>query len=306
MIYFGYLPNMDPLKVNLEIDAKAQLGEGALWHPTENKLYWVNIEGRTLHIYDPVTKEDRSIPVNERIGTVVPVQKGNALVALQNGIHYINTLTGKLHFISNPLSDSNIRFNDGKCDPSGRFWVGSMHLEFLTNASSLYQMDTHLNIRKVLDNVTVSNGIAWTQDRKTMYYVDTPLQRIDAFDYNDTEGTITNRKVAVLIPPEKGSPDGITLDADGNIWVALWGGNAVGQFDPKTGQQLKSIAIPAPNVSSCAFGGTDLKTLYITTARGELPESQLTNFPLSGGVFSVAPGVKGIPANLFKGGVDWD
>lgn len=289
------------LKVHLEIDAKAQLGEGALWHPTENKLYWVNIEGRTLHICDPATKENRSIPVKERIGTVVPVQKGGALVALQNGIHYINTESGELNLLINPLSDPNIRFNDGKCDPSGRFWVGSMHLKFVTHAASLYRMDTHLHIEKVLNDITVSNGIAWTKDKKIMYYVDTPLQRIDAFDYHDTDGSVTNRRTVVTIPLEKGSPDGITLDTEGNIWVALWGGNAVGKFDPLTGQQLDSIPVPAPNVSSCAFGGPNLDTLYITTARGELPSNLLSEYPLSGGVFSVVPGSKGLPANFYRG-----
>lgn len=288
-------------KVQLEIDAKAQLGEGALWHPTENKLYWVNIEGRSLHIYDPVTKTNRSLPVKDRIGTVVPVEKGGALVALQSGIHYINTATGALQFIKNPLPDPDIRFNDGKCDPSGRFWVGSMHLRFTTGVASLYCMDIRQNIQKVLDGVTVSNGIAWTKDKRTMYYVDSPLQRIDAFDYDDANGSVTNRRTVVTIAAGEGAPDGIALDTEGKIWAALWGANAVGRFDPLTGRQLTRIEVPAPNVSSCAFGGPELDTLYITTARGELSADQLAAFPLSGGVFSVKPGVKGIPTGFYKG-----
>ena len=291
-------------KAILEIDARAQLGEGALWHPTENKLYWVNIEGRMLHIYNPVTKENQSLLVKERVGTVVPVESGGVLVALQNGIHFINTQTGALQFIANPLTGTNIRFNDGKCDPSGRFWVGSMHLQFTEGVASLYRMNTDKTVHKMLDDVTVSNGIAWTKDKKTMYYVDSYLRRIDAFDYDDANGAITNRRVVVTIPEGGGSPDGIALDEEGNIWAALWGANAVGRFDPRTGKLLQKIEVPAPNVSSCAFGGKNLDTLYITTARGELSEAQLEAYPLSGGLFSAKPGVKGMPAEFFRGRID--
>lgn len=304
-LYFIYLfCNMHHLKkATLEIDAKAQLGEGALWHPTENKLYWVNIEGRTLHIYDPATRENSTFSVKERVGTVVPVAKGGALVALQNGIHFINTQTGTLRFITHPITDSHIRFNDGKCDPSGRFWVGSMHLAFTEGVASLYRMDTDQTVHKMLEGVTVSNGIAWTKDRKTMYYVDSHLGRIDAFDYNDADGAIANRRTVVTVPAGDGSPDGIALDTEGKIWAALWGANAVGRFDPETGQLLEKIEVPAPNVSSCAFGGKDLDTLYITTARGELTEAQLAAYPLSGGLFSAKPGVKGVPAEFYRGSV---
>ena len=291
-------------KAILEIDARAQLGEGALWHPTENKLYWVNIEGRMLHIYNPVTKENQSLLVKERVGTVVPVESGGVLVALQNGIHFINTQTGALQFIANPLTGTNIRFNDGKCDPSGRFWVGSMHLQFTEGVASLYRMNTDKTVHKMLDDVTVSNGIAWTKDKKTMYYVDSYLRRIDAFDYDDADGAITNRRIVVTIPEGGGSPDGIALDEEGNIWAALWGANAVGRFDPRTGKLLQKIEVPAPNVSSCAFGGKNLDTLYITTARGELSKAQVEAYRLRGGLFSAERGAKGMPAEVFRGRIN--
>jgi len=156
----------------------------------------------------------------------------------------------------------------------------------------------------MLDDVTVSNGIAWTKDKKTMYYVDSYLRRIDAFDYDDADGAITNRRVVVTIPEGGGSPDGIALDEEGNIWAALWGANAVGRFDPRTGKLLQKIEVPAPNVSSCAFGGKNLDTLYITTARGELSKAQLEAYPLSGGLFSAKPGVKGMPAEFFRGRIN--
>lgn len=285
--------------VQLVLDTKAVLGEGSIWHPTENKLYWVDIEGKILHIYDPVSGNDKAIPVGQRIGTVVPVHTGGALVALQNGIHKIDTETGKLSFIVNPLPDSSMRFNDGKCDPSGRFWVGSLALDSRRRGASLYRMDADGSVRTMLDSVSISNGIVWSADRKTMYYNDTPTMTVQAFDYDDRTGNITNRRVAVKIPRGSGAPDGMTIDAEGKLWVALWGGSCVARFDPATGELLQKIMVPAPNVSSCAFGGKDLATLYITTARAWVSEERLKEFPSSGGVFAVKPGVKGVAAEVY-------
>jgi len=296
----SYKPAED-LNAELVLDAKAKLGEGSIWHPKENKLYWIDIEGKALHIYDPVTKENKTFDVGSRIGTVVPVEKGGALVALQNGIHFIDTKTGKLTFINNPLPDANIRFNDGKCDPSGRFWVGTMAMDSRRKGAVLYRMDKDKTIRTMLDSVTISNGIVWTADKKTMYYNDTPTGTVQGFDYNDRTGEITNRRVVIKIPRGGGSPDGMTIDADGNLWVALWGSGTVGKFDPKTGELLQKVIVPAQNVSSCAFGGKDLDILYITTARAWVNDAKLKEFPLSGGLFSVKPGVKGVAAKFYKG-----
>lgn len=287
-------------EARLVLDAKSMLGEGAIWHPTENKLYWVDIEGKALHTYDPVSGKDTSIPVGHRIGTVVPVKGGGALVALQNGIHKADLKTGKLSFIVNPLPDSNLRFNDGKCDPSGRFWVGSLALDSRRRGASLYRMDVDGSIQEMLDSVSISNGIVWSLDQKTMYYNDTPTMTIQAFDYDRKTGNISNRRIAVKIPRGSGSPDGMTIDAEGKLWVALWGGNCVARFDPVTGELLRRIILPAPNVSSCAFGGKNLETLYITTARAWVSPEKLNEFPLSGGLFAVEPGVRGVKAEFYK------
>jgi len=292
----------DDLNAVLVLDAKTMLGEGSIWHPKENKLYWIDIEGRTLHIYDPVSQEDKVFPVGARIGTVVPVQNGGALLALQNGLYKIDTHTGKLSFLINPLPDTvNLRFNDGKCDPSGRFWVGTLALDARRRGAVLYRFDTDKNIHLVLDSVSISNGIVWTSSKKIMYYNDTPTGTIQAFDYDDKTGAISNRRVAIKIPKGMGAPDGMTIDAQDNLWVALWGGGMVGKFDPVTGELLQKIKVPAPNVSSCAFGGKNLETLYITTARAWMNADKLIEFPLSGGLFAVKPGVHGVPAEFYKG-----
>jgi sugar lactone lactonase YvrE len=290
------------IQAALLIDAKARLGEGSFWHPTEKKLYWIDIERKELHMYDPLTKKDMHFDVGARIGTVVPVKSGGALVALQNGIHFIDTKNGKLTFLNNPLGD-NIRFNDGKCDPAGRFWVGSMGLDFKQGASSLYRFDQDKSIHIMVNNVTCSNGIVWSADKKTMYYIDTPTGNVDAFDYDDATGNISNRRVAVKIPEGNGYPDGMSIDSEDKLWVALWGGSGVARFDPLTGKMLLKVNVPAPHTTSCAFGGKDLKTLYITTAGDGLNESQLKEYPLSGGLFTVDLDVKGVPVNFYNGEV---
>ena len=287
----GFKPS-DDLNAYLVLDTKSMLGEGSIWHPKENKLYWVDIEGKLLHIYDPATGKDKELPVGSRIGTVVPVKNGGALVALQNGIHKIDTKTGKLSFISAPFTDTSLRFNDGKCDPSGRFWVGTLALDSRRRGAVLYRMDGDKSIRVMLDSVSISNGIVWTANKKTMYYNDTPTGTIQGFDYDDKTGAISNRRIVVRIPRGGGGPDGMTIDTDDNLWVALWGSGSVGKFDPRTGQLLQKVIVPAPNVSSCAFGGKNLDILYITTARAWVNEEKLKQFPLSGGLFAVKPGVK--------------
>lgn len=284
------------IEAELLLDAKAELGEGSLWNPLEKKLYWIDIEGKMLHIFDPLTGKDTAFIVGERIGTVVPVQIGGALVALQSGIYHINTETGDLNLITQPLTDSNIRFNDGKCDPAGRFWVGSMHLQQEKGAASLYCLDTDKRVSVKLSNVTISNGIVWTADRKTMYYIDTPTSAVDVFDYDEQTGEISNRRVAFTVPESEGYPDGMTIDAEDKLWIALYGGGCVTRWDPISGAMLQKISVPAANTTSCAFGGENLDTLYITTAREGLNAEQLAERPGSGGLFAVKPGVKGVPA----------
>ncbi len=300
LIFAGSFRPLAEQTAELVLDSKSILGEGALWHPTEKKLYWVDIEGKSLHIYDPVSKSDKQYPVGERIGTVVPATNGDALVALQNGIHQLDTRTGKLTFLNNPLPDSNLRFNDGKCDPSGRFWVGSLALDSRRRGASLYRFDRDGTVHTMLDSVSISNGIVWSADRKTMYYNDTPTMTVQAFNYDDATGSISNRRVAVRIPKGMGAPDGMTIDAEGKLWIALWGGGCVARFDPSSGELLQRVNVPAPNVSSCAFGGEKLETLYITTARAWVKPEKLEEFPLSGGLFAVKPGVNGVPAFFYQ------
>jgi len=287
-------------QVNLVVDAKASLGEGAIWHPTEKKLYWIDIEGKKYHVYDPATKKDEVFDLPARIGTIVPVEKGGMLLALETGIQSITSAGSDLKPVVHPESDkTNTRYNDGKCDPAGRFWVGTMAVDGRQKAGTLYCIDKEYKWRVMKENVSTSNGITWSADKKTMYYIDTPTGKVEAFDYDITTGNITNSRTAIIIG-NLGYPDGSTMDSEGMIWVALWGGSSVTRWNPQTGELLQKIDVPAKNVTSCAFGGKDLKTLYITTARIGTNDEDLKKYPNAGGLFAVRPGVKGVKAYFYK------
>ncbi len=282
------------------LHAQAALGEGAVWNEEDQKLYWVDINGCTLHIYDPVTGADEQFYLAAKTGTVVPVRGGNVLVALQNGIHHVNTTTGAATLLTNPITVPNIRFNDGKCDPSGRFWVGTLAMDGTPGAAVLYRLDADGRLREMLHGLSISNGIVWTGDKRTMYFNDTPTQCVQAFDYDDATGIITNSRIAIRIPESDGAPDGMTIDSEDKLWIAMWGTGCVNRYDPLTGRLLEQIRVPAPYTSSCALGGPDLKTLFITTARVKLSRAQLKAFPLSGDLFYAPVHVAGMPANCYK------
>ncbi len=288
-------------KVELVIDSKSELGEGAIWNQKTGELLWINITGKILNFYNPLTGNNKEMFTGQMIGTVVPTESGAVLVALKNGIYKLNPETGTKKRIVDPEETlPNNRFNDGKCDPSGRFWAGTMSLQDEKGAGTLYRLDTDSSIHEIIENVSISNGIVWSADNSKMYYIDTPTQKVVAYNFNNETGEIENPKVAVEVPKEMGSPDGMTIDSEGNIWVALWGGSAVGCWNPATGELLRTIEVPAKNVTSCAFGDKDLGTLYITTARIATNNENLKKYPNAGGVFKTRPGVKGVEAFFYK------
>jgi sugar lactone lactonase YvrE len=288
-------------KVELVIDSKSDLGEGAIWNDKTNELYWVDITGKILNIYNPATGNNKELFTGQMIGTVVPGESGKVLVALQNGFYSLDPGTGTKKWIANPEEDlPDNRFNDGKCDPAGRFWAGTLNMSGKKGAAALYRLNLDGTVTKMIDNVSISNGIVWSNDHQKMYYIDTPTQKVMGYDYDNETGNISNPETAIEIPAEMGSPDGMTIDSDGNVWVALWGGSAVGCWNPETGKLVRTINVPAKNVTSCAFGGPELETLYITTARQATSE-ELKKFPQAGGVFKTIPGVKGTKAFFFKG-----
>ncbi|MGC8612581.1 MAG: SMP-30/gluconolactonase/LRE family protein, partial [Athalassotoga sp.] len=258
--------------------------------------------GKKAHIYDPVTKTDKAIEVGQYIGSIVPRKSGGAVVAMHHGLYFLNTNDEKLTFISDP-EESKVenRFNDGKCDAFGRFLVGTMHFEEKEPTGSLYCLEIDHSIKTMLGDVTISNGIAWSPDNRTMYYIDSPTKRVDAFDYDIESGSISNRRTVIKIPDNSGVPDGMTSDSEGMLWIAHWGGWQVSRWDPRTGKQIDVIHVPAEMVSSCVFGGTSLDELYITTAKRGLRGKDLKKQPDAGGIFRIKVNVKGMPTYKYAG-----
>ena len=292
--------NLERTEVVLEHKHRALLGEGAIWNHERQELYWVDILGKSLNIYNPENKSNRKFPLPYRVGTVVPQSDSTAVVALDNGIYILNTFNRKLTRISDVESEIlTNRFNDGKCDPNGNLWVGSMHLEEKEPAASLYKVAPDGTTTKMLENITISNGIVWTKDGETMYYIDTPTGVIKAYDFDLDTSTISNERVAVEVDEDDGFPDGMAIDAEDKLWVGLWNGNAVARYDPDNGELMEKIEVPAHNVTACAFGGENLDILYITTARVDMSEEELEQYPLAGSIFSVKPGVKGVKSAFF-------
>ncbi len=286
----------------LEYQINADLGEGAIWNYRSNELYWIDIEGKKLHVYHPETKKNKTITLPCRIGTVVPSEEENkAIVALEDGVYIVDTVTEELLLLSDVESDiTENRFNDGKCDPNGNFWVGSMHLAQNKPNASLYKINEKGESDKMLGGITISNGIVWTKDKSTMYYIDTPKGTIRAFDYDKTTSKISNERVVVTVDPKDGFPDGMAIDDQDMLWVGMWNGNAVAKYNPKTGTLEKKIQVPAHNVTSCAFGGNNFDELYITTASLDMTDEEKKQFPLAGSVFKIKLKEKGVKSNFFK------
>lgn len=288
-------------EVELTLKIKSELGEGAFWDHRTQRLFWVDITGLKVHIYDPETGINKTFPTPSMVGTVVPGYKDKAVIALVDGIYLLNTLSGEISLLSDVEADMTYnRFNDGKCDPNGNLWVGSMHFDQTLPKANLYKVDGKGNASKMLDSVTISNGIVWTKDSRTMYYIDTPTGQIRAFDFDVENSSISNERIAVEVPVSMGFPDGMTIDDEDKLWVGLWNGNAVARFDPVSGKLISKIEVPAHNVTSCSFGGRNFETLYITTSSLDMNEEEQAKYPLAGSLFEVKPGVKGVAGNFFR------
>jgi sugar lactone lactonase YvrE len=279
-------------------EANNALGEGPVWDGQNKQLVWVNIDGRELWRYRPdAGKADRTA-FDRKIGAAVPARDGSWILAMEDGFYRLIPATGETELIAhtdepNPAN----RLNDGKVDRSGRFWAGTISAKWEKDGS-LYLLEEGGRLTRKLTGVVCSNGIAWNEDDSVMYYIDTGERAVFAFDYRAGDGTIANRRVLIDFAGEEDSPDGMTIDAEGMLWIAHWGGWQVTHWDPRTGRKLASVSVPAKNVTSCAFGGENLDELYITSARNGNDERELAEQPLAGALFRVKTDTRGLPVNL--------
>jgi sugar lactone lactonase YvrE len=282
----------------LVLDSDAELGEGPHWDVATGELVWVDIKAGVVHRFDPAAGTDRSFAAGQPVGAAVPRAAGGFALALQDGFAAVDEEGGALRWLAAVEADRpETRMNDGACDSAGRFWAGTMSMTEDKPIGSLYRLSPGGEVATMLTGITISNGIGWSPDETVMYYVDTPQHIVEAFDFDLARGTISGRRQVVAIEPGAGHPDGLTVDADGCIWLALWDGSAVRKYTP-AGELDGVVDVPAARPTSCAFGGPELDVLYITTARNDPGRLRRTN---GGGVFAARTGSRGFPSHPFAG-----
>ena len=273
----------------------AELGEAPVWDAARGELVWVDIDRGLVHRRSH-GRADVTIDVGQPVGCAVPRAGGGLALALRDGFALSPAAGGPPRLVAPVERDrADTRMNDGACDSRGRLWAGTMSLRGDTRSAALYRLDPSLRVTRVLPGISVSNGIGWAPDEATLYHVDTPRRRIDVYDFDAVSGTIASRRAVIPVDAELGSPDGLAVDAEGGIWVALWGGSAVQRYSAE-GALDGRIDLPVTHVTSCCFGDPDLGTLYVTTAR-----RQAAHEPLAGVMFACRPGVSGLAATPFAG-----
>jgi sugar lactone lactonase YvrE len=293
-------PGAATLKADLLVDARASLGEGPVWDDRDGRLWWVDILGEAIHRTDPATGRDEVMPIGRMPGALGLRESGGLIAAVQDGFGGLDAAGRFDLLVPIDAPDPTMRMNDGKVDPGGRFWAGTTDMDHRPGMGTLYRLEADLRAEPVLPDVTISNGLDWSLDNRTMYFIDTPTRRVDAFDFDVRDGSISNRRPTIAIRDGAGSPDGMTLDAEGFLWVALWGGWGVERYAPD-GRLDRRVEVPAEQSSSCTFGGPDLDLLFITTARKGFPPEGRPEQPLAGGLFVCRPGPRGRPAFRFSG-----
>jgi sugar lactone lactonase YvrE len=256
--------------VEIALDAGAELGEGPTWDPATGTLVWVDILASTVHRTDPATGGDTTLGTDQHVGAAKPDSAGGLVVNLVEGVgRYATGAGGGFRWLAR-WPEAGVRGNDAAVDPWGRLWAGTMRYDEGAGGGRLRRLDPDGIVTVVLDAVTISNGIGWSPDLRRMYYIDTPTGRVDVFDV-DTAGEVSGRREFVTV--DRGSPDGLCVDADGAVWVSLWGGGAVHRYTPD-GRLDREVPVPVSQPSACTFGGPDLRDLYITTARVDLAEPE--------------------------------
>ncbi|MFJ2962980.1 SMP-30/gluconolactonase/LRE family protein [Streptomyces collinus] len=277
---------------DVAVRAEAELGEGPTWDATAGRLLWIDILGSRMHTYDPATGRRTVRRTEQHIGAVKPRAGGGLVLNLRDGIGLLDPDDSFRWLHHEPVPGR--RANDAAIAPDGALWAGSMRYDEAPGGGTLSRVTGGGTVEAVLDDVAVSNGTGWSPDGRLMYYIDSPTRRVDVFDYAD--GRISGRRTLTVIEEGAGFPDGLTVDAEGCVWVALWQGSAVRRYTPG-GELDRVIELPVPLVTACAFGGPDLTDLYITTAR-----TGLTGPPALAGSLFVVPGAgKGLAQPAFAG-----
>jgi sugar lactone lactonase YvrE len=293
-------------EVRVAVAQPSLLGESPMWHPQEQVLYYCDIPGRKLQRFNPVSGELAHWDFETDVASVAPMLGGQLLLAMRDGLWRFNPATGARTLLAKPPYDvAKERFNDGKCDAQGRFWVGTIYEPRAPALASLHCFSAGALARRA-DGITVSNGLAWSPNGRTMYWSDTKAHTVYAFDFNPGSGELSGRRVFANFAAKEpggslenygGRPDGAAVDVEGGYWVAMFEGQRLLRLSPE-GQLLREVALPVRCATMPCFGGPDLKTLYITSARENRPATELMEQPLAGCVLALDVDVPGLPVNF--------
>jgi len=284
-------------QAELVLDAGAQLAEGPCWLADRQRLLWVDIMAGKVHVFDPDTGDDTAVDVGQPVGAGVPADDGRLALAVRDGFALLDLEDGRIETVAEVERElTGNRMNDGKCDSAGRFWAGTMAMEPRPGAGALYRLDAMRRVERMVDGVGISNGLGWSPDDRLMYYVDSLQGRVDVFDFDAATGRIGGRRLFAGVEGP-GFPDGLAVDADGGLWVGVWGGGCVLHLLPD-GAVAGRVDLPVSQVTSCCFGGPDLRDVYVTTAWETLPPERRE--PHAGGLFRFRPGVAGQPTRVYR------
>ncbi len=287
--------------VEVALRAGAEIAEGPMWDPGRSVLWWLDVLAGKINRLDYGTSDNSTLQISETASALALRRDGSLLVAMQSGFGILAPdLSAVEHAL--PIAEDwpHNRFNDGKADRQGRFWAGTMDFDGAEGRGTLYRLDPDWTCTPVVARVAISNGIDWSPDGSVMYYVDTRAQRVDLFDFDADTGELTNRRCFVDIDSREGTPDGLAVDVEGSLWLAVFGSGAVYRFDHR-GRPTGKVELPCSSVTSCVFGGPTMAELFVTTAQLGLTEQQRMDQPLAGSIFRVEVGVPGQSVTVFDG-----
>jgi sugar lactone lactonase YvrE len=286
-------------ELDIAVPPAAQLGEGPRWDDSTGTLLWVDIVARRVHRYDPATGSDTSQEVAGLVSLALPRRRGGVVIGLPDGLHLLDGRPSSL-IARLDAGRADTRTNDGACDAAGRLWVGTMAMDEQSPVAGLYRVDPDLTVTTVLSGTTISNGLGWSPSGREFYFIDSPTRQVDVFDCDLATGTIERRRCLARVEVDDAVPDGLAVDTEGCVWVALHGGWGLHRYAPD-GRLMGVVDLPVARVTSCCFGGDDLRDLYVTTRREGLTEAQVAQQPLAGALLRLDVGVAGLRTDAFAG-----
>ena len=287
-------------EVERALEIGAGLGEGPVWSADEGVLYWLDIFAPSINRFDPRDGSNKAVSLAQPIYAMALRQGGGMVGAFEDGLGYVDFESGEIEIVSDPKADQPVNFNDGGCDRKGRLWSGTMAKDWTSPLGKLFRFEASGTAAAMDHAFILANGLGWSPDDAIMYFTDTGRRVIYAYDFELESGTLANRRDFIQIPEGAGVPDGLTVDAAGYRWIAIWDGWKVTRYDP-TGRIERVVEMPVQRPTSCMFGGDDLSVLYITSATMMLSDDELAQQPMAGDLFAYRSDVKGLPEHKFAG-----